>query len=212
MLMVTATAGFRHESIETARQVMLDLAASSGEFTVTVTEDLANLSAAGLSGYDIVCFALTSGELPLGGDQKAALLSFVSNGGGFLGVHSATDTLYGWPDYGRLLGAFFKAHPWTTTATVVVEDESHPATAGLGASFQALDEFYTFQENPRPGVHVLLSLDPASVGSTGDYPLAWTRLHDAGKVYYNALGHFPDTWNDRRFQRQLTGAIRWLGQ
>jgi type 1 glutamine amidotransferase len=207
--MLTATAGFRHDSIATARQVMASLATSSGEFTVTPTEDLSTISADGLASFRIVLFALTSGELALTADQKTALLDFVSRGGGFLGVHSATDTLYQWPDYGRLVGAYFQEHPWTQRGTVVVEDPSHPATAGIGERFSLVEEFYTFRENPRPRVQVLLRLDAASVGASGDYPLAWAHSYGNGRAYYNALGHFPETWRDQRFQQQVVGAIRW---
>ena len=209
VLMLTATAGFRHDSIGTARTVMTDLGSASREFTVTTTEDLSSMSASRLTDYDVIFFALTSGELAFTGEQKTAIVNFVDKGGGFLGVHSATDTLYGWADYGRLVGAYFKEHPWTGRATVLVEDQTHPATEGLGERFAVLEEFYTFRDNPRPRVQVLLRLDPASVGSSGDYPLAWVQSYGGGRVYYNALGHFSDTWNDRRFQQQLLGAIRW---
>ena len=211
VLMFTATAGFRHDSIGTARQVLASLANQHGDFTVTATEDLAAISASGLAGYDVVFFALTSGELAFTADQKTALVEFVAGGKGFLGAHSATDTLYNWPDYGRLVGAYFKEHPWTQQATVVVEDQSHPSTSGLGGSFSIQEEFYTFRENPRPLVQVLLRLDAASVGSAGDYPLAWSQTFGKGRAYYNALGHFSSTWNDARFQRQIVGAIRWAG-
>jgi len=209
VLMMTATAGFRHESIATARQVVATLATTGG-FTVTATEEVSALDGANLANYDVVFFALTSGELPLTADQKGALLNFVSRGGGFLGVHSATDTLYDWPEYGRLVGAYFKEHPWTEQATVIVENPSHPATEGLGGQFSLLEEFYTFRENPRPRVQVLLRLDASSVRSSGDFPLAWTQSYDMGRVYYNALGHFPQTWQDQRFQRQITAALQWL--
>jgi type 1 glutamine amidotransferase len=207
--MVTTTAGFRHDSIDTARSVMTSLAASTGEFRVTATEDLSMLSAPGLAAFDVLFFALTTGELPLSADQKNAILAFVGNGGGFLGAHSATDTLYEWPEYGQLVGAYFREHPWTQQATVVVEDVSHPAASGLGDRFTINEEFYTFRENPRPRVQVLLRLDAASVGAAGDYPLAWTRTQGRGRVYYNALGHFAATWQDARFQRQLRGAVNW---
>ena len=210
VLMLTATAGFRHDSIATARQVMANLAASSREFTVTATEDLSAFSAANLTNFDVIFFANTSGELPFTTDQKAAMLGFVSNGRGFLGTHSATDTLYEWADYGRLVGAYFKEHPWTQQGTVVVEDATHPAAAGIGDRYTTLEEFYTFRDNPRANVQVLLRLDAASVGSSGDYPLAWAHTFGSGRAYYNALGHFPETWNDARFQRQLLGAIKWV--
>jgi type 1 glutamine amidotransferase len=95
---------------------------------------------------------------------------------------------------------------------VIVEDEQHPATAGLGSRFTMTEEFYTFRDNPRPRVHVLLRLDPASVGASGDYPLAWTQTYGAGRSYYNALGHFSETWRDARFQSQIVGAIQWLAK
>jgi type 1 glutamine amidotransferase len=187
VLMLTTTAAFRHDSIPAARQAMAGLA-SAGELSVTATEDLSALAAENLRAYDVVMFALTSGELPLSAAQKAALLDFVTSGHGFVGVHSATDTLYEWPDYGRLIGAYFREHPWTQQGTVIVEAPSHPAAAGTGDRFSLLEEFYTFQENPRGRVQVLLRIDAASVGATGDYPLAWVQSFGSGRGYYNALG------------------------
>jgi type 1 glutamine amidotransferase len=212
VLMLTATAGFRHDSIAAARQAMMALGSTTGEFSITPTEDLAALSAPNLVSYDVLFFALTSGELPLVEQQRGAILAFVSGGKGFIGAHSAADTLYSWPEYGTLVGAYFKEHPWTGPATVVVEDGSHPATAGLGDRFTLSEEFYTFRDNPRPTVQVLLRLDASSVGASGDYPLAWAHAFGAGRAYYNALGHFAETWRDERFQRQLAGAIRWAAR
>ena len=210
--MLTATAGFRHDAIATARQVMATLGASTGEFAVTATDDAAAVTSASLANHDVLFFALTSGELPFTAEQKTAILAFVAGGGGLLGAHSATDTLYGWPEYGALMGAYFREHPWTRQASVIVEDTAHPTTAGLGDRFAIDEEFYTFRDDPRPRVHVLLRLDAASVGDTGDYPLAWTLTHGSGRIYYNALGHFASTWNDRRFQQQIAAAVRWAAR
>jgi type 1 glutamine amidotransferase len=210
VLMLTATRGFRHDSIATARDVMTTMA-SSGEFAVTLTEDVSAVTGAALANYDVLCFVLTTGELPFDSAQKRAILDFVSGGKGFIGIHSASDTLYGWPDYGTLVGAYFKEHPWTQAATVLVENQTHPSTGGLGDRFTLTEEFYTFRDTPR-GVQVLLRLDPSSVGAAGDYPLAWAQSYGAGRAYYNALGHFDATWRDGRFQRQIAGALRWTAQ
>ena len=153
-------------------------------------------------------FAMTSGELPFTPEQQNALLAFVNGGKGFIGTHSATDTLYGWPDYGRLVGAYFNDHPWTQQGRVLVEDASHPA-AGIRDAFTLEEEFYTFRENPRGRVQVLMRLDAASVGAAGDYPLVWAQSFGGGRSYYNALGHFPATWRDTRFQSQIIAAIKW---
>lgn len=213
VLMVTATAGYYHDSIPTARRVVRDMTARVG-WTVDLLEgvgDLGRLSAATLAEHDVLFFANTSGELPLDDGQKAAILEFVARGGGFVGTHSATDTLYEWSGYGDLVGAYFQSHPWVQPVNVVVENGEHPATEGLGTSFAIAEEIYTFRTNPRDGVRVLLRLDETSVGSRGDYPLAWSKAYGAGRVYYNALGHFAETWEDPRFQAQLVGALAWSG-
>ena len=207
-LVLTATAGFRHDSIPAAITALRS-SASSSNLSFTFTEDLSTLSVDTLARFDVVIFALTSGELPLTAASKAALLDFVSAGHGFVGVHSASDTLYEWPDYGRLVGAYFLEHPWTQRATVVVDDRTHPSMSGIDDRFSLFEEFYTFRDNPRGRVQVLLRLDAASVGSTGDYPLAWAQPFGAGRAYYNALGHFAETWNDAGFRRQMAAAIRW---
>ncbi|HEY7500529.1 MAG TPA: ThuA domain-containing protein [Vicinamibacterales bacterium] len=209
VLMLTATAGFRHDSISTARQVMTTMGATTGEFTVVASDDVSAVDAASLANQDVLFFAMTSGELPLTPDQRAAILAFVSRGGGFVGTHSATDTSYDWAEYGALIGARFRDHPWTRQANVIVEDQAHPSTSLLGSQFSIEEEFYAFRDNPRPRVHVLLRLDASSVGAAGDYPLAWTLTYGGGRVYYNALGHFSSTWNDRRYQQQIAAAIRW---
>jgi type 1 glutamine amidotransferase len=207
--MLTATAGFRHDSISTARDVLTALGPANG-FTISATEDLSTISSSNLSNFDVVMFANTSGELAFTADQQSALIAFVNGGKGFIGTHSATDTLYEWPDYGRLVGAYFKEHPWTQQGRVIVENASHPA-AGVRDPFTLEEEFYTFRENPRGRVQVLMSLDAASVGASGDFPLVWTQAFGGGRSYYTALGHFPATWRDSRFQAQIIAAIKWTG-
>ena len=211
VLALSATAGFRHDSIPVARQTLQSLAPANG-FTLTLTENLADVNATTLAATDVLVFLLTSGELALDATQKGAIVSFVERGGGFVGMHSATDTLYDWPDYGRIVGAYFKEHPWTQEATVVVEDRAHAATRDLGANLRLFEEYYTFRENPRPSVQVLLSLDAASVGASGDFPLSWSQAIGQGRSFYTALGHFDSTWTDTRFRAHVAGAIRWAGR
>src|SRR5688572_5180864 len=81
VLMLTATAGFRHDSIATAREVVNSLG-----FTVIATEDLNRFTTAGLSEVDVIMFALTSGELPLTPAQRTALVEAVNGGKGFIGI------------------------------------------------------------------------------------------------------------------------------
>jgi uncharacterized protein len=216
VLYVTHTAGFRHGSIELSREVMAQVAARSG-LAVVSTEDLSLISAESLRGFDVVFF-FTSGELALSDSQKRDLLDFVRGGKGFGGAHSATDTLYTWPEYGEMIGGYFDGHPWTQEAAVDVEDPDHPATRALGNTFRILEEFYQFRAFSRDRVRVLATLDTRSVNLAAegvnrtdeDFALAWVRPYGAGRVFYTAFGHFDETWRDARFQNMLDGALRWL--
>src|SRR5262245_41393526 len=111
ILYFTHSAGYRHETIPLSQSILRQVAESSGMFEVMASEDVAQLSIGNLQRYDAVMF-FTTGELPMSGAQKAALIDFVRSGRGFIGVHSATDTYYEWPDYLRLIGGYFDGHPW----------------------------------------------------------------------------------------------------
>ena len=208
ILYVTHSAGFRHDSLPLSQRVLTDLGARSGKFTVTATEDLTALN--DLGRYSAVVF-FTSGELPLSLQQKQGLLDFVRSGGGFAGFHSATDTLYTWPEYGDLIGGRFDGHPWTQEVRIDIEDPDHPAVRHLQPNFSIVDEIYQFRDFSRDRARVLMTLDTTSVGiPPGDFPLAWTRLYGGGRVFYSALGHFDSTWQDLRFQRMLEEALLWI--
>ncbi|HEU5319949.1 MAG TPA: ThuA domain-containing protein, partial [Methylomirabilota bacterium] len=132
-----------------------------------------------------------------------------------VGVHSATDTWYGVPEYGACVGGVFDGHPWHQRARLVVEDGAHPATRHLGSAVELTDELYQFRAWSRAAVHVLLRLDVASVDARrgrradGDYALAWTRSCGRGRVFYTALGHGPETWADGRFREHVRGGLAW---
>ena len=216
VLYITHSAGYRHEVLPLSMQILGELGAKAGWFEVDATEDVAALTADNLEQYAAVVF-YTTGELPISAQQKADLLAFIEGGKGFVGIHSATDTFYEWPEYGRLIGAYFDQHPWHQEVTIRVEDRKHPATRHLGAAFRITDEIYQFKDFSRANLHVLLSLDPASVDLTlpdvhradRDFATAWTRSQGKGRVFYTALGHRPEVWRDARFQRHLVEGLRW---
>lgn len=220
LLYLTQAAGFQHAALPLSEKVVRELGETSGAFEVTVTRDCSLLTAENLKQYDAVFF-FTTGELPLSESQKAALLDFIRSGKGFIGVHSAADTLYGWPEYGEMLGGYFDGHPWRQEVIVRVEDRTHPATRHLPESFRITDEIYQFKNWSRDKVHVLLSLDVSSVDLTRpgvkrtdkDFALAWCRRYGRGRVFYTAFGDDPALWQDERFHKLLLGGIRWaLGQ
>jgi hypothetical protein len=216
ILYFTYSASYRHDVLPLSRTILTQLGNDSGVFEVAPTEDTSEFSTENLTRYDAVMF-YTSGELPMDDAQQAALLGFVRSGRGFLGVHSATDTFYGWPDYLDLIGGYFNGHPWHQGVKIDVVDRGDPLVSFLGNSLQIEDEIYQISDFDYRGSHVLLSLDPSSVdlGEPGvhqrfyGWPLAWTRSYGEGRVFYTALGHEASVWQDPRFQRMLANAILW---
>ena len=219
VLYCTHSAGYRHDSIPLSHSILKQVGENSGLFDVTSTEDVSEFTVANLARYDAVMF-FTTGELPMSGTQKAALLDFVRSGRGFVGVHSATDTFYDWPDYLELIGGYFDGHPWHQGVRVNIADPANALVSFLGPSFAINDEIYQIRDFDEGGSRVLLRLDPTSVDLTRDgvhrrsygWPLAWTRSFGEGRVFYTALGHEADVWRDARYHRLLLNAINWVSR
>ncbi len=171
------------------------------------------LTPGALNGVGAVVFANTTGDL--GVPDLPAFLAWVADGHGFVGIHSASDTYHGAPAYLEMLGNEFDTHGNQAEVDAVVEAPGHPAVAHLGARYRVFDEIYRFVRNNRGNVTPLLTLDRypadglARAGELGDLPLAWTKSHGSGRVFYTALGHRQELWRDMRFQQHVLGGIRY---
>jgi len=213
LLVFSRTVEYRHDSIPAGVQALTKLARDRG-WQLASTEDATKFSDAGLAAYNAVIFLSTTGDV-LDDAEQAAFERFIRAGKGFIGIHSATDTEYDWAWYGGLVGAYFREHPMVQAADVVVDDAAHPATVGLPNPWRHTDEWYAFKSNPRPNVHVLLSLDeqsysPGSANMNGDHPIAWCHEYDGGRAFYTALGHTSESFSDPLFMGQLAGAVAWV--
>ena len=176
VLLFSRTVAYRHDSIGAATTALVGLGFSGG-YVADATEDPARFSAAGLAGYQVVVFLMTTGDV-LDNTQQAAFEAWVRAGGGYVGVHSASDTEYDWPFYGELVGAYFQDHPAIQAATVRIERTDHPVMMGLATPWRRTDEWYNFRANPRPNVTVLATLDESTYtgGTLGsDHPITWVH-------------------------------------
>jgi type 1 glutamine amidotransferase len=219
LLVVSHTAGFRHGSIPVGQETMKALGERTGLWEVELADSAADverrITGEQLKRFDAVVFLNTTGELPVTEEGKAAFLAWLRGGKAFIGMHSATDTFYRWPEFGKMIGGYFDGHPWHQKVTVKVEDTEHPATRHLGSSFEITDEIYQFREWSREGKHVLLAIDNASIDTSrgkrpdNDYAVAWTREEGRGRVFYTSLGHRDEVWRDPRYQQHLIGGITW---
>ncbi|MFJ1604807.1 ThuA domain-containing protein [Streptomyces sp. NPDC088253] len=209
VLVHTRTTDYRHDSIPAAVAAVRSLGAAHG-FGVDATEDPAAFETS-LAPYAAVVFLSTSGDV-LTPEGRTRLAAYVEGGGGFVGVHAAACTEYDWPYYGELLGARFDRHPEYQPGQAVVEDREHPATEHLPPVWEFTDEWYDFRTSPRDAVRVLVSADESSYEGGGmgrDHPLVWCREQGAGRVFYTALGHAAEAYENPDFRAHLLGGITW---
>ncbi len=211
--------------LSVAERTMTDLGKDSKLFTVDCTQDVKDLSKENLQNYDIVMFYTTGhrGKWPV----DDATLDYLckdwvkQKGHGFIGVHSAADTLEDYQPYWEMLGGSFDQHPWTSGShvTVVVDDPTHPISKPWGKEFQIKDEIYQFKHWQPEKVHVLMSLD---IGRSDfnkqvkdnikqyHVPIAWCKEYGQGKVFHMSLGHNEAVWLDPRYRDSLLGGIQWI--
>ncbi|PZV92597.1 hypothetical protein SAMN05443287_108264 [Micromonospora phaseoli] len=205
VLVFSRTAGFRHDSIPTGVRTIRELRSE-----VEVTEDPGVFTRSNLARFAAVVFMNTNGRV-LSDVGRTAFEAYVRGGGGFLGVHSAAATEYGWPFYGELVGAWFDKHPEVQPATVTVVDADDPATAHLPESWAFVDEWYDFRSYP--DARILLRVDESTYDGGGmgaDHPLAWCHERLGGRAFYTALGHTIEAYAEHAFRDHLAHALRWV--
>ncbi len=247
VLVFSKTGGFRHASIATGKLAFTEMGKKTGAFEAVVSDDLANFEADKLKEFDGVMFLSTTMNPFLPGkaelekmneDEKKAtlaaakeketvlrgnLMSWVKNGGAFIGIHAATDTFYDWAEYGEMINGYFDGHPWGagTQVSIKVEpgQEKHPLVAMFeGQNVDFKEEIYQLKAPyDSKKVHMLLRLDPekSDMNVKGlkredkDWGVAWARHWGKGRVFYCSLGHNHEMyWNPKVVRHYLAG-IQW---
>lgn len=161
----------------------------------------------------------TNGETEMTDQQKEDLLAYIRSGKGFVGIHTAAATMYKYPAYADMLGAYFDNHPWgIITAKIKVERPDFPGMEAFVGQPTVTEEFYQMMAPyDRTKVDVLARIDPASVDlnspnvhrTDADFPIAWIKNYGQGRVFYSSLGHPDAAWDDPRVQNMYLDAIKW---
>ncbi|MFG6402847.1 ThuA domain-containing protein [Microbacterium sp. P04] len=239
ILVVGETLGFRHSHIDDTTLALIKLGEENG-FTVDVWDPPVGrspgqpalsmtespfTSTEDLSKYATIVFASpvdgTNSQNPasprlLDDAELAAFQGYIRGGGGYLGLHAATDAMHAVPWYSELTGggARFRSHPAQQQATMRVENPAHPSTTMLPAEWSRYDEWYNFTTNPREDVHVLITLDettynPGNGAMGADHPLAWCQNFEGGRSWYEGAGHVDSAWTDPIFLEHILGGLEW---
>ncbi|MEK7256699.1 MAG: ThuA domain-containing protein, partial [Bacteroidota bacterium] len=213
ILVFSKTAAFRHESIAAGKASLLKMAQERG-FQVDTTENDSAFYEDNLKKYNAVIFLNTTGDV-LNPEQQNNFERFIQAGGGYVGIHAATDTEYGWPWYGKLVGAYFESHPNNPNVKegeYFVTDKNHPACDSLPERFKRTDEFYNFKQIS-PDIKVLVNIDEKTYtgGTNGDnHPASWYQEYDGGRSFYTAMGHTDETFSEPLFLNHLWGGISYV--
>lgn len=215
---VTNVKGYVHDNIAASVAALKEICTPLG-ITAEASDDPSAFTPANLANYRAVIFCNSNNEAFATPEQSKAFTAYVENGGGFIGIHSASGSERTNPDFKRILGGTFKWHPPHQTFTVHVTDASHPSNLHLPAQFQWKDEAYLC--DLIPNLHILLELDTQSITNpTRDkwqvkvdaprFPLAWCHQVGKGRCFYSALGHDKEAYRNPILRKHIEGGIQWV--
>jgi type 1 glutamine amidotransferase len=222
ILVMAQTTDMHAPFVAAAKIWLADLAARE-HFTLDYVENANNINDEYLSHYQLL---LQLNHPPYGWGKTAsdAFQKYMTEGrGGWVGLHHASllgdfDGTHVWPWYDENLmgGIIWKNYIRTFAAgTVHVEDTSHPVMKGVPASFVIQkEEWYTYDKTPRPGVHVIASVDESSYVpdgkiKMGDHPVIWSSDKVKARNVYIFMGHSPVLFDDEAYKAILKNAILW---
>lgn len=216
ILVFSKTVVYHHASIADGNAAIQKLG-SQNNFDVDTTTNATWFTEDTLKKYAAVVFLSTTGDV-LNNYQEAAFERYIQAGGGFMGIHAATDTEYEWGWYGKLAGAYFLDHPGINDTfhniqegVLTVVDATNSATQHLPKSWKRTDEYYNFKKIS-PDLKVLLTIDEKSYhgGKNGaNHPMAWYHAYDGGRAFYTELGHTAASFSDELYLKHILGGIQY---
>jgi len=211
VLVYTEATGYRHASIDHGLEQIKMLGKRHG-FIVDHSADSTPFTKEGLSPYSAIIFLSANRDI-LNKKEQAAFERYIQAGGGFVGVHAASNVMNddSWHWYSRLVGGRFVYHPKSSQSVVTVVDQNDISTAHLGEKWDHFEEWYKLK-HINPNITVLMAVDQglfknAIAGKT--QPIAWKHDFDGGRAFYTALGHHDKTYDDEKFLAHLWGGIKY---
>jgi type 1 glutamine amidotransferase len=220
--LVLAERGGDHEQFVVAALHWLGDYSKEKNFEFTVINDAHEINARMLSGYQLI-IQLNYAPYNWGDTAMAAFVKYIENGkGGWVGFHHASllgefDGFPMWQWFSDFMGGIrFKNYiAAKASARVNIEDKNNPVIKGVAASFIIPDdEWYTFNTDPRPNVHVLATVDestykPDSDIKMGDHPVIWVNENKKARNVYFLIGHSPSLFKSEEFKTMFGNAILW---
>ena len=218
-LLVTKTAGWHHESINEGVTAIKELA-TRNFFNVQWHQEGATVTDKYLENFQVIIFLNTTGDI-FKADEQKAIEKFIKAGKGFVGIHSASDTEYGWEWYTKLVGRMFKIHPAIQTAKLRLTENKFSGLDQFTDGQFWTDEWYEFSPETTTDLKYILAVDETSYnakvqwgekkgeGMGSFHPVAWYHDYDGGRSFYTALGHMPAVYSEPAFLNHIYAGIYW---
>lgn len=212
--------GYVHENIPSSIEAIQGLGEEYG-FDVEASDDPSLFTEENLKQYDALIFSNTNNEVFDNDNQREALQAYIRQGGGFLGIHSASGSERDWPWFSKLLGGNFERHAPQQDFTVEVIDSGHPSTSFLPERWNITDDECYYLKELNPGIKTVLAADLTTVTDEemdefpgtnfGDsFPVSWYQEFDGGRQWYTSLGHRSEQYSDPLFLRHILGGLQWV--
>lgn len=182
--------------------LLVDLLRKTGDFQVTLSEDLDDLKTESIRKYDVVLFYCTGINFA-DAEQEQGICEFVRDGGGYAGIHSATDSFKKSDAYWELVGGRFAGHGGGKY-TVYIYDKEHPITAGM-EDFEISDETYSHHYHKNACMRCLIRMSRGEERQC----MGWVQHYGQGRVFYTGLGHGRAAWENPQFQRLVVRGLYW---
>ena len=212
-----------HQAFVDAAKAYLDRISADEHFAVDYIGDTVSINQTSLSRYKLF-IQLNYPPYKWTPAAQYAIEDYLTNGkGGWIGFHHAAllgdfdgTTMSPW--FSKFMGniRYTSYLPDFATATVRVEDRTHPVMRGIPPSFSVKnEEWYTWNQSPRPNVHVLANVDESTyepdslIKMGGDHPVVWSNEHYKARNVYIFMGHQPDLFENSAFIRMVHNAIFW---
>ncbi|GAA5848389.1 hypothetical protein JCM5353_004883 [Sporobolomyces roseus] len=162
VLVYSATAGYRHDSIPTAIEALQELADRTSLYDPTFSEDPNLFTTEGLQGFKAIVFLSNSDQVLTSEGESAFEDWLTTSGGSLVGLHAATACLFNDTAFGTAMGSWFHRHPdiQNVTFTKLID---HETIDMLPDRYDTYEEIYSFRTDPRAvNATVLLTVDPSS--------------------------------------------------
>lgn len=214
VLIFSLTKGYHHASIAEGTLFFINLG-KQDHFMVDTTTDASKFTIDTLQQYNAVIWLSTTGDV-LNAAQQEAFQQYIHGGGGYVGIHAASDTEFDWPWYNSLVGAYFNGHPGpknVQNGKMIRLDKSFPASAHFPDTFYHKDEFYDFKSLKKDSLTFLVSVDERSYeqGKMGDFhPMAWYHTFEGGRAFYSNFGHTPESFSEPLIMEHFRQGLKWV--